>query len=152
MRSATGLGLPIKPNTVADSAQLSALWLAPNEWLLVTPPGAHAELPAALRQALGNLFAAVVDVSSGYTTIEIRGPETRDLLARGCAVDLHPRVFGPGQCAQTLLAKAQVTIVKVGSPPRFHVIVRRSMAEYLWRWLDDAARDLSSSLGSGRER
>jgi len=130
----------VVPNTVTVTGSVSMLWLAPNEWLLVTRPDVQAELQTALWHAFGNLFAAVTDTSSGYTTIEMTGHEAPGLLARGCLLDLHPRVFAPGHCARTLLAKADVTIAKIDASPVFHVIVRRSLASYLWCWLDDAAR------------
>jgi sarcosine oxidase subunit gamma len=53
-------------------------------------------------------------------------------------VDLHPRVFGPGRCAQTLLAKAQVIIHQVNDAPTFHLYVRTSFAWYVAEWLLDA--------------
>jgi heterotetrameric sarcosine oxidase gamma subunit len=36
----------------------------------------------------------VVDVSAQRTTLRLRGEHARDLLAGGCSLDLHPRVFG----------------------------------------------------------
>lgn len=137
-----GVAPPLAANTTLEANEVEIVWLAPNEWLLITARDAQGDLEASLRHALAGLFAAVTDVSSGYTTFEIVGPQARDLLARGCALDLHPRVFGPGQAATTLLAKADVTIVQANAVPAFHVIVRRSLAVYLWRWLDDAAADM----------
>lgn len=144
VRTVTGLDLPLTPNTMTMGQSLSAIWLAPNEWLLVTPPDDAVSLQTRLRAAFGNLFATATDVSSGYATLEIAGSQARALLARGCSVDLHPRVFGPGDSAQTLLAKADVILAQRDASPRFHVIVRRSMADYIWSWLDDAARDVGN--------
>ena len=142
VRAVVGIEPPRVPNRVVESDGVRIIWLAPSEWLLVTVPGAQGDLESALRSALGDLFAAVTDVSSGFTTIEISGHAARDLLARGCTLDLHPRVFAPGHSAQTLFAKASVTIVQLSAAPVFHLIVRRSLAQYLWHWLDDAARDI----------
>ena len=96
--------------------------------------------PRRLRRA-GAGAAAVVDVSANRTTISIAGPRARDLLAFGCSIDLDPRAFGPGRCAQTMLARAQVIIVPVGpeAEPAFRVLVRPSFAAYLAAWLADAA-------------
>lgn len=143
VRSVTGIDVPVTPNTLASREASRLLWLAPSEWLLITPPDTQDDLAASLRQAFGTLFAAVTDVSSGYTAIEIKGFAARELLARGCSLDLHPRAFGPDRCAQTLLAKAGVIIVQVDESPTFHVIVRRSLAAYLWSWLNDATHDLN---------
>ena len=65
----------------------------------------------------------------------------RDLLAKGCPVDLHPSVFDVGQCAQSHLAKAPILLRQVDREPTFEIIVRRSFADYFWTWLEDAAAE-----------
>ena len=74
------------------------------------------------------------------TVIRLAGAHARDTLAKGCPVDMHPRVFGPGQCAQTILARADMTIHQTADDT-YDIIVRRSFAEYVWTWLEDAARE-----------
>jgi sarcosine oxidase subunit gamma len=135
-------GLPLEPNTVAESRARTAFWLGPNEWLLMTPPDGETELIQALRGKLENLFAAVTDVTGGYTVITVAGPRARDVLAKGCPLDLHPSALAPGQCAQTLIAKTGALLRPLaGEPARFDIIVRRSFADYLWCWLEDAAAE-----------
>jgi sarcosine oxidase subunit gamma len=140
-----GLALPREPNRGVDGGGRSALWLGPNEFLIVTEPGAEATLVTALRQGLGGQRAAVTDVSDGRTIIEISGRNARDVLAKGCGLDLHPRVFGPGQCAQSGLAKARILLRQIDASPRFEIFVERSHAEYLWLWLNDAAREYQAA-------
>ncbi len=65
----------------------------------------------------------------------------RELLAKGCPLDLHPRVFDVGQCAQSHLAKAPILIRQLDREPAFEIVVRRSFADYLWVWLEDAAAE-----------
>lgn len=139
LKNAAGLDLPVAPNTVVAGNNVRALWLGPDEWLLITEPGGQAALEAAINGQLGDLFAGVTDVSSHYTTIEVAGRDAAELLARGTPLDLHPREFAAGQCAQTLVAKTAATIVKCEETPVFEVIVRVSFADYLWRWLRDGA-------------
>ncbi|HLE19495.1 MAG TPA: sarcosine oxidase subunit gamma family protein [Vicinamibacteria bacterium] len=141
VKGVVGFGLPLQPNTIAGNPELIALWLGPNEWLLLTPRDQQARIGDALRTALGDMFAAVTDVSDGQTMITVRGAHARDVLGKGCSLDLHPRVFGAGRCAQTLLARAGVVIRQRDDSPSFDVIVRRSFADYLARWLKDAARE-----------
>ena len=81
----------------------------------------------------------MVDISAGQTIIRLSGPSTLDVLARGCALDLHPSVFPPGACAQTLLARAQALLIAVDDTPTIDIIVRRSFAPYLAAWLQDSA-------------
>ena len=131
--------LPTEPNTTAAKGDLLALWLGPDEWHIVTPPAAQTQLMESLEAAFDGMHVAVTDVSGGQTVITVSGPATRDVLAKGCPLDLHPAVFKPADCAQTLLAKANVTIRCVdGESPSFELTVRRSFAEYTAGWLRDA--------------
>ena len=135
--------LPIEPNTVHGGAEAAVLWLGPDEWLVVGPPDGESALEAQLDDALGDARSrvAIVDVSANRTTLELRGPRSRELLEFGCPIDLHPRVFGPGRSAQTLLARANVLIWHVAVEPKdtWRLFVRPSVAAYVAAWLADAA-------------
>jgi sarcosine oxidase, subunit gamma len=133
-RIAEALGTPLPaPNTVATGTH-TVLWLGPDEWLVL---GAGAR--ELLTSALGADFGSVVDVSANRTTFALSAPWARDVLAKGVSIDLHPSVFSPGRCAQTLLARAQVILQQVDEEPTYHVLVRGSFAPYLAAWLADAA-------------
>lgn len=134
-----GVALPMRPNTVAVAGARSVLWLGPDEWLVVGPDGDLPDLVPLLTGSLAGDPGAVVDVSSNRTTIEVSGPDARGLLEKGVAIDLHPRSFGAGRCAQTLLARAQVVLWQVTDAPSYRVLVRGSFAGYLADWLVDAA-------------
>ncbi len=146
LAAAIGAPLPVEPNTTAISADGArhAVWLGPDEWLVVGEPGTGPGLETAIRTALADAHGSVVDVSANRTTLSVSGPRARDLLAFGCSLDLDPRAFGPGGCAQTLLARANVILVPVGpeDEPAIRVLVRPSFAPYLAAWLRDAADGL----------
>lgn len=91
-----------------------------------------------LRAALADHHAALTDVSDLRTSFEISGPRSRDVLAKGCAIDLYPRVFDIGGCAQTALARVRVTLLQLDGSPAYRLLVERSYAQYLWDWLTDA--------------
>jgi sarcosine oxidase, subunit gamma len=134
-------GLPRTPNTFqAGPSGNQVMWLAPDEWLVLTPEGSEGRVAAALRQASGDGFVTVAELGSGQTVIELSGPRAREVIAKGCPLDLHPRVFGVGRCAQSRLARALVTLAQVDAAPTFELVVRRSFADYLWQWLVDACR------------
>ncbi|OAH12979.1 sarcosine oxidase subunit gamma [Streptomyces jeddahensis] len=72
----------------------------------------------------------------------VSGPRARDLPAHGCPLDLYPRAFRAGRCAQTTLARTQVVLFAREQPERgFWVLVRSSFAGYLTDWLLDAATE-----------
>ena len=115
-------GFPTEPNTFAGDA----IWLRPDEWLVL---GGREEEYRDAR--------AAVDVSANRVGFALAGPGAADVLARGCSLDLHPSVFPPGRCAQTLLARAQVILLR-RTEHTFHLLVRPSFAPYLRAWLEDA--------------
>lgn len=143
LAAALGVGLPIEPNTFTETVDGSrtVLWLGPDEWLVLAPPGSAPDVESALRAALAGGEGAVVDVSANRTTLSIAGPRARAILERGCSIDLHPRVFGPGRCAQTDLARANVILFQVSAEPEYRILVRPSFAAYLAAWLADAFSD-----------
>ncbi|KHJ62906.1 sarcosine oxidase subunit gamma [Burkholderia glumae] len=135
---------PVKPNTVARGAEYDVLWLGPDEWLVRSHgPVAAGQLEGRLVPALAGLYAAAVDVGSGYTVLEISGERVRDVIARGCPLDLHPRGFGVGQCAQSHYFKASLTLVPTGEQC-YELVMRRSFADYFVRIMLDAAAPLQS--------
>jgi len=148
--NALGITLPVEPNTVSGPTNLAdgprALWLGPDEWLLVTAPGRSDTTAQALRAAFAGQFAIAVNASDARAVIGLSGPKARAVLMKGCALDLHPRVSGPGQCAQTLLARAgvilhQTTFDKATGAAVYDIYVLRSYVEYLWAWIEDAAQE-----------
>ncbi|MGE5268895.1 MAG: sarcosine oxidase subunit gamma, partial [Thiohalocapsa sp.] len=85
--------------------------------------------------------AMVTDLSACRVVIEIAGPQARRLLAKGCGLDLHPRAFAPGHCAQTLFAQLPVILDQLTVLPLYRLFVRRSAARWLALWLIDAAEE-----------
>ena len=130
---------PSAANTVIESGDYRIYWLGPDEWLVVTPAELQDQVKADLLAALDGVFCSVVDNSSGLTMLHITGEHAAALLATDCPLDLHAGEFKPGQCAQTRLAKAGMTISPLTDNTGFEVIIRRSFADYLLLWLQDAA-------------
>jgi sarcosine oxidase subunit gamma len=138
VQSATGLTLPVAANTasVGDGRQL--FWLGPDEWLLKAAGGTGDAIEAALRAALVGKHFSVVQVGSGNTTLSVQGAAAADLLSRGCPLDLHARSFPDGSLAQSHISKANVVLYCLKAETSFEITVRRSFAEYLFKWLCEA--------------
>ncbi|MFQ5784845.1 MAG: sarcosine oxidase subunit gamma [Alphaproteobacteria bacterium] len=149
VKRALGFEPPTKPNTSTGTEGRTAFWLCPNEWLIVTPPDGEAETVEALRAALDGQHIAVTDVSEGRTVIGLAGSHARDVLMKGCPLDLHPRVFETGDCAQSHLAKALVILHQTDAAPAYDIYVERSVADYLWTWLEDAAGEYGLAIVRG---
>ena len=141
-----GVALPTAPSTYAESETATAIWLGPDEWLITSPFRTSEQLETGLREAVGaggpEFDGSVIDVSAQRTTVALRGEHARDLLAGGCALDLHPRVFGRGAAAQTLLGQAGVLLMALDDTgTHYQLVVRSSFAGYLTAWLLDAATE-----------
>lgn len=149
VEAALGLALPGTPNTAARAGEITVLWLGPDEWLVVAPPGGEDRTARALLEALSGHRAAVTEVGEARTVIAVSGPRARDVLAKGCTLDLHPRAFGPGRCAQSTLAGVDVIVHQTDEVPSYELYVPRSVAEHLWLWLEDAALEYGGATSEG---
>lgn len=145
VESVLGAGLPLQANTFCQAGERRLYWLGPDEWLMVAPSADEEALAGRLRAALSGRHFAVTEIGHGQTIVVMDGPGARRVLAQGCPLDLHPRSFGPGRCAQSHLVKAGILIAQVGAE-RFELVVRRSFADYLWRWLIDTCGDRLSPI------
>ncbi|CDM24045.1 sarcosine oxidase subunit gamma [Castellaniella defragrans] len=137
VQACLGLELPLVPNTVAHDGDITALWLAPDEWLLRA--GAGVDLVSRVEHALAGHWFAITDQSSGYSAVQLHGPGARNVLNAGCPLDLHPRALPLGRCAQSHFFKASVLLRPLeDTGDAWELIVRRSFADYAVRMLLDA--------------
>ena len=128
--------LPVEPNTAWEDGPRAALWLGPDEWVILGPPHAGTEIVAELDGALDGLHRSIVDVSANRVALEISGPRAKEILSKGCSIDLHPSMWAPGMCAQTMLGKAQVVLHERADTTG--IAVRTSFANYLIDWFGAA--------------
>ena len=147
-RAALGAALPLAPNAVVTANGRTVLWLGPDEWLVTAPLGTREAIERALREALDGRLHALTDVSAMHTVLTLSGGRAQDVLMKGCRLDLHPRSFGPGACAQTTLAKAPAILHQTDDRPTYEIAVRNSFAVYLATWLLDATAEYRGG-GSG---
>ena len=134
----TGCDFPPANNMVSSAGARHIIWLGPDEALLLCEAGIERDLRRKISVDLAGQHFAATNVTDALCVLQVEGPEVRAVLAKGCALDLHPRKFTPGQCAQTMLAHAGVTIIATDEN-RFLLICRTSFAPYTLDWLQDAA-------------
>jgi sarcosine oxidase subunit gamma len=127
------LALPPAPNTWSGDGGRETLWLGPDEWLVVGAPAAAPALVEELGGALRGLHHSVVDVSANRAVLELAGAARLELLTQGCRLDLHPRAWRHGSCAQTLLGRVPVLLQERDHATR--IFVRASFAAHLADWL-----------------
>jgi len=126
------VGLPLEPNTWVANGHRETLWLGPDEWLIVGPPDTEGSISKDLERALAGLPHSVVEVSAARAILEVESAVRLDLLPQGCGIDVHPRSWREGMCAQTLLARVPVILQEREASTR--IFVRPSFANYLVDW------------------
>ena len=138
--TAVGLTPDAQPNRAVSSGRTTALWVGPGRFLVVEPERADANLESLLRSALPASQAALIDLGSSRTVLRVSGPRARDLLAKGCSIDLHPRAFPAGACAQSLLGHVAMLVHAVDEA-MLDVYVARSLGLTVWEFLTESAAE-----------
>lgn len=146
IHGAVGPKLPMEALTSATAGDTSILWLGPDEWMIVTAPEEAERRLAAARIPLAGVHHQLVDVGDYYTVIELSGRRAREALMKLTTLDLHPRVFKTGMVAGSVFAHANAWVWQTADDaaeggPVFRVIIRWSMADYLWCVLAEAGRE-----------
>jgi len=133
------ISLPTQPLQAESRDDLCIRWISPDEWLLTLPEQDALTTETRLREACPT-FCALVNVSGGQTLFTVSGPSVEQVLMKSIPYDIHPSVFPVGKTVTVPFAQAQCVLRRV-STNRFELIVRRSFADYVWRWLADASRE-----------
>ena len=137
--SGSEANLPLEPCTWLIVDGVKVCWLSPNRWLMLvrldddgsSTSGFSSSLPSSIN---------FVDSTGNYTVYSLTGPRVKRLLQKSCAYDFDESVFSTNSCVQTTFAKTQALIVGSESD-QIELIVRRSYADYVYRWIEDASRE-----------
>jgi len=116
----------------------AALWLGPDEYLLLAPVGEMRAIAVELTAALAGIPHSLVDVSQRHVALQVSGPRASEILSTGCPLDLDPAEFPPGMCTRTLFGKAAIVLWR-RSAEEYHLEVWRSFSDYVTGCLREAA-------------
>jgi sarcosine oxidase subunit gamma len=138
-----GVAWPIRVGFAA-TGRTDVICVGPSDWLVLWADVDARELLMHLQVALhGSAFRAA-NVSQALARIQLDGSEVRNLLAKGCSLDLDPPLFPCGRAVRTRFAGMPV-IVRCISGPTFELIVAQSYSDFLLAWLTDAELEFESS-------
>jgi sarcosine oxidase, subunit gamma len=140
--AAFGVGIPSQACRASARDGRAALWLGPDEWLLIAPESAGGAVASALSATLEGRAHSLVDISHRQTDFSVSGAQASLLLASGCPLDLDGSAFPVDMCTRTMLAKAEVVLWRT-APQAFRLEVWRSFAAYLSQYLAEAARGIN---------
>jgi len=136
-----GIAPPATPRLVSGHNG-DLIWSGRRRWLLLSERPDI--VPLAAEKLAG--LAAVSDQSDARAILRLSGPRARDALAKGCLIDLHPRVFAPCETALTTIARIGVQLWQVDDWPTYDLAVFRSLAASFWSWLAAAAAEYACEI------
>jgi sarcosine oxidase subunit gamma len=139
-----GLSLSMPACRASVDAPRAALWLGPDERLLLGEQSSAIETASRLRQVLHQRPHSLVDVSHRQVALGVAGPQAASVLAAGCPLDLDLGAFPVGMCTRTVLAKAEIVLWR-RADDSFHLEVWRSFAAYVSGVIAEAARELDET-------
>jgi sarcosine oxidase subunit gamma len=141
--AAIGVSLFEEPCRASSSGDRAALWLGPDEHLLLASAENAQIVAAGLGTALAGIAHSLVDVSQRQIALQISGLHAGAILNTGCPLDLDPTAFPTGMCTRSLFGKSDIVIWRTGTD-EFRLEVWRSFADYVSSLLREAARDFAA--------
>ena len=139
--------LPTEANTSSISDKLSAIWLSPDEWMivsneLVSKDTNKYELHEMLFNSISKTnLGAVVDVTDQFVLLELKGENIYKIFSAGSPFNFNEFKKKKGSTTQTVLNHIDV-ILHHKDKNVVNLFVRRSFAEHLWSWIEDCASRL----------
>jgi sarcosine oxidase, subunit gamma len=130
---------PSELGPAGGNGQRAALWLGPDEWLLMADRADAAAIGEVLESVLEGTAHSLVDVSHRQIALIASGPAAARVLNAGCPLDLHLKAFPVGMATRTLFGKVEIVLWR-SAEAAFHVEVWRSFAPYFAASLVEAAR------------
>jgi sarcosine oxidase, subunit gamma len=134
-----GTGLPLKPLTSVEQGDYSIRWISPDEWLILVPGLQAFDIESKFRDEMAGHYS-LVNSSGGSTVLELCGENVVDVLKKCTPVDLHIKQFPVGKVVSTVFAKS-TAVIRRSDEMCFELVIRRSFADYIWLWLQDASRE-----------
>ena len=148
VRAAYGVELPATPRHVLGHG-MAFIWSGPDQWFAHAEHAPAAGMEATLAECVRDL-ASIVDQSHGRVVLRVTGPHVRAALAKGLAIDLHPRSFQTGHAAATTIAHVGVHLWQRDEAPTYEFAVSRSLALSFWHWLASSSAEFGLEFVASR--
>ncbi len=132
IKDVLGIPLTMRVNHAQINKKISLLCLGPDEWMIWADDKHKQDILKSLQEAVKEKSAALVDVSDYYTIIRLDAEHSVDILTAACPLDLE--TIKVDECAQSHYANTAILLHRVGNTTCFDIQVRRSFADYLWRY------------------
>jgi sarcosine oxidase, subunit gamma len=144
---AFGVPIPTLARRAGVRGSRAALWLGPDEWLLIAEEGAQRAIEVAFAALARRIALSLVGVDHRNVAIELLGPAAADVISVGCPLDLGNDAYPPGTCARTLFSNCEIVLWRT-EHRGFRMEFWRSCADHVWRLLDIACADIATTVAA----
>jgi sarcosine oxidase subunit gamma len=124
---------------MANGNGLSIQWCGDLQYYAITEGRNEGAFYQELKTGLKGL-ASVSDQSHGRVVIAVAGRKARAVLAKGSAVDFHPREFPVDAAAATQMAHIGVHVTRPADD-LYEISLFRGFSEHFWEWLTEQAAE-----------
>jgi sarcosine oxidase subunit gamma len=136
--------LPTEANTSTISDKLTAIWLGPDEWMIITndlvkkDTNEYQLYDLLFNDISKKNLGAVIDVTDQFVQLEIKGKNIYEIFSAGSPFNFNEFKDKKGSSGQTILNHIDVIVLNKGDEI-VNLFVRRSFAKHLWSWIKDCA-------------
>jgi sarcosine oxidase subunit gamma len=144
---ALGIECPVVPGICNSDGHLQLAWNGPNSWMIIASDAESGHRPGKLQETLKKAVgeqAAIIDQSHGRSGLRLSGKHARAVMAKNCAIDLHPRAFKAGNCALTSVAHMSTLVIQLDDTPSYDLFVARSLARSFAHAIEHACAEYAA--------
>ena len=133
------------PGVATKSRTYTAIPLSPGQWMMISGEKGSDGFAEQIRSKIKK-NGYVSEQSDGRVIFRITGSRARELMQKGCRLDLDPSVASGGWCAQTQMAQAGVIIHQLDDKPTYDILVFSGFAQHFAEWLEHTGAQLGISF------
>ncbi len=130
-----GLEFPTKNSMVTANKETRILWNAPKTWLIISTKEG---IIKTIKENCNTENFAITDISHSRAVIQIKGLHTREVLKKGCPLNINE--FKQNNCAGTVFHGITIVVDCIDNKPdTFNLLTLRSFGESFYHHVTDAA-------------
>ena len=130
-----GLRFPIENSKVERNKETRILWSAPRTWFIISK---KENIINNIKEKCTDENFAITDISHSRTVIQIKGLQAREILKKGCPLNINE--FKTNNCAGTVFHGISIVVDLIdNNPDTFNLLTLRSFGESFYHHITDAA-------------
>ncbi len=127
-----------------ETKGFTALPIAPGQWILISKNSAPGFADGVAKSING--LGYLSQQSDSRICLRVSGPKARELMSRGCRLDLHESHSGAGFCAQTVMAQIGVILHQLDDNPTYELYLYAGFARSFFHWLSHSAAQFGCDI------